>query len=119
MTPIIDYSGKTVVITGAATGVGAELVTLLRGAGPERIIAVDIKACDGPVDDTIITDLADPNAIDDMISRLPAVIDTRCPLFPDSRDRRRTPHSLRGPGAVALLNWPTMLGLARQTLGAP
>ena len=67
VTPIIDYSGKTVVITGAATGVGAELVTLLRGAGPERIIAVDIKACDGPVDDTIITDLADPNAIDDMI----------------------------------------------------
>jgi NAD(P)-dependent dehydrogenase (short-subunit alcohol dehydrogenase family) len=76
VTPIIDYSGKTVVITGAATGVGAELVTLLRGAGPERIIAVDIKACDGPVDDTIITDLADPNAIDDMISRLPPVIDT-------------------------------------------
>jgi NAD(P)-dependent dehydrogenase (short-subunit alcohol dehydrogenase family) len=76
VTPIIDYSGKTVVITGAATGVGAELVTLLRGAGPERIIAVDIKACDGPVDDTIITDLADPEAIDDMILRLPAIVDT-------------------------------------------
>ena len=76
MPPIIDYSGKTVVIAGAATGVGAELVTTLRSAGAERITTVDIKACDGPIDDTIIADLADPHAIDDMILRLPAVIDT-------------------------------------------
>jgi len=75
VTPIIDYHRKTVVVTGAATGVGAALLERLRAAGAERIIALDIKPCQGPVDEFIRTDLSDPQAVDDAIARLPERID--------------------------------------------
>src|SRR6202012_6208480 len=75
MPPIISYENKTVVVTGAATGVGAALVEHLRAAGAGRIIALDIKGCDGPVDQTILVDLADPLAIDRALNGLPARID--------------------------------------------
>jgi NAD(P)-dependent dehydrogenase (short-subunit alcohol dehydrogenase family) len=75
MPPIINYENKTVVVTGAATGVGAALVDRLRAAHAERIIALDIKPCNGPVDQFILADLSDPVAIDDAIHRLPESID--------------------------------------------
>jgi NAD(P)-dependent dehydrogenase (short-subunit alcohol dehydrogenase family) len=75
MPPIINYQSKTVVVTGAATGVGAALVDRLRAAHAERIIALDIKPCNGPVDQFILADLSDPVAIDDAIHRLPDSID--------------------------------------------
>jgi NAD(P)-dependent dehydrogenase (short-subunit alcohol dehydrogenase family) len=75
MSPIVNYENKTVVVTGAATGVGAALIEKLRAAGAERIIAVDIKRCDGPVDHCILADLSDPSAIDDAVGRLPDRID--------------------------------------------
>lgn len=71
MPPIINYQNKTVVVTGAATGVGAALVDRLRAAHAERIIALDIKPCNGPVHEFILADLSDPFAIDDAIRRLP------------------------------------------------
>lgn len=75
MSPIIDYENKTVVVSGAATGVGAALVNRLRAAHAERIIALDIKPCNGPIDQLIVADLSDPFAIDDAIHRLPESID--------------------------------------------
>jgi NAD(P)-dependent dehydrogenase (short-subunit alcohol dehydrogenase family) len=75
MPPIINYENKTVVVTGAATGVGAALVGRLRAANAERIIALDIKRCKGPVDQFIPADHSDPVAIDDAIHRLPECID--------------------------------------------
>ena len=75
MSPIIDYENKTVVVSGAATGVGAALVDRLRAAHAERIIALDIKPCNGPIDQLIVADLSDPFAIDDAIHRLPESID--------------------------------------------
>jgi NAD(P)-dependent dehydrogenase (short-subunit alcohol dehydrogenase family) len=75
MPPIINYENKTVVVTGAATGVGAALVDRLRAAHAEQIIALDIKPCNGPVDQFIPADLSDPVAIDDAIHRLPKSID--------------------------------------------
>jgi NAD(P)-dependent dehydrogenase (short-subunit alcohol dehydrogenase family) len=75
MSPIINYKNKTVVVTGAATGVGASVIEKLRGAAAERIIAVDIKPCNGPVDEFILADLSDPSAIDDTVSRLPERVD--------------------------------------------
>ncbi|MCA2355786.1 SDR family oxidoreductase [Mycobacterium intracellulare] len=75
MPPIINYENKTVVVTGAATGVGAVLIERLRAAQAERIIALDIKPCTGPVDQFILADLSDPFAIDDAIRQLPASID--------------------------------------------
>jgi NAD(P)-dependent dehydrogenase (short-subunit alcohol dehydrogenase family) len=75
MSPIINYENKTVVVTGAATGVGAAVVERLRASRTGRIIALDIKPCNGPADEFILTDLSDPAAIDDAIRRLPDSID--------------------------------------------
>jgi NAD(P)-dependent dehydrogenase (short-subunit alcohol dehydrogenase family) len=75
MSPIINYQNKTVVVTGAATGVGAALIERLRAAHAERMIVLDIKPCNGPVDQFILTDLSDPFAVDDAIHRLPENID--------------------------------------------
>jgi NAD(P)-dependent dehydrogenase (short-subunit alcohol dehydrogenase family) len=75
MPPIITYENKTVVVTGAATGVGAALIDRLRAADVGCIIAVDIKPCDGPIDEFIGADLSDPTAVDDVIHRLPERID--------------------------------------------
>jgi NAD(P)-dependent dehydrogenase (short-subunit alcohol dehydrogenase family) len=75
MPPIINYENKTVVVTGAATGVGAALVEQLRGAGAARIIALDVKHCNGSADRTVLVDLADPLAIDEALSRLPETVD--------------------------------------------
>jgi NAD(P)-dependent dehydrogenase (short-subunit alcohol dehydrogenase family) len=75
MQPIINYQNKTVVVTGAATGVGAALVDKLRAAHAERIIALDIKPCNGPIDQFILADLSDPFAVDDAVHRLPESID--------------------------------------------
>jgi NAD(P)-dependent dehydrogenase (short-subunit alcohol dehydrogenase family) len=75
MTPIINYENKTVVVSGAATGVGAALIDRLRAAHAEQIIALDIKPCNGPIDQFILADLSDPVAIGDAIHRLPESID--------------------------------------------
>ena len=75
MSPIVNYDNKVAVVTGAATGVGAALVEQLRAAGAARIVALDIKPCRGPVDQTISVDLSDPLAIDEAISKLPDTID--------------------------------------------
>jgi NAD(P)-dependent dehydrogenase (short-subunit alcohol dehydrogenase family) len=75
MPPIINYQNKTVVVSGAATGVGAALIDKLRAAHADRIIALDIKPCTGPIDQFILVDLSDPFAVDDAIQRLPENID--------------------------------------------
>ncbi|HEY1842489.1 MAG TPA: SDR family oxidoreductase [Mycobacterium sp.] len=75
MSPIINYENKTVVVTGAATGVGAALVDRLRAAHAGRVIALDIKTCTEPIHEFILADLSDPAAIDDAIHRLPDGID--------------------------------------------
>lgn len=74
MSPIINYENKTVVVTGAATGVGAALIDKLRAAQASHIIGLDIKPCAG-VDDYIPTDLSDPSAIEQAVRRLPDRVD--------------------------------------------
>src|ERR1700728_1328670 len=75
MSPIINYENKTVVVTGAATGVGAALVDKLRAAGAAQIVALDVKPCGDGVDQAIAIDLSDPVAIDAAIARLPEAVD--------------------------------------------
>lgn len=75
MPPIIDYQNKTVVVTGAATGVGDALIDRLRAANAERIIALDIKPCSGAIDQFIQTDLSGPPGVDEAMRRLPEHID--------------------------------------------
>lgn len=74
MSDIVSYTGKTVVVTGGATGVGAALVDLLAGAGASRVFVLDIKAAPGPAE-TLRVDLADPAAIDNALARLPERVD--------------------------------------------
>ena len=66
---------KTIVLTGAATGVGAALIDRLRAADAERIVVVDVKPCGGPIDEFILADLSNPCAVEDAIGRLPGRID--------------------------------------------
>ena len=75
MTNPFSYTGKRVLITGAASGIGAELVTLLADLGAEHITALDIAEPSGKVDEFIRTDLSDPAAIDAAVAALPGPLD--------------------------------------------
>ncbi len=72
--PLLDYSGRTVVVTGAATGMGAETVALLLDAGAE-VHALDIAEVTAPVATTRHVDLGDPASIDGTLDGLPPRID--------------------------------------------
>lgn len=67
------HKGKTYVVTGAASGIGAETARILRGAGA-TVIGVDRNPAAG-VDRFHQVDLSDPAAIDALIAALPSGID--------------------------------------------
>lgn len=71
MGSLIDYSGKRIVVTGAYSGIGAALVDLLRQAGADNIIALDIKEPEN-VDEFIETDMGNPMSIDAAITQISA-----------------------------------------------
>ena len=58
-----SYAGKRVVVTGAATGVGAALLDLLAELGGPDVTVLDIKAPSGPHARFIEVDLADEDAV--------------------------------------------------------
>ncbi|EYT50046.1 hypothetical protein H483_0118305, partial [Dietzia sp. UCD-THP] len=60
-------SDHPIVVTGAASGIGAALATLLRRRGVQ-VIGLDRTA----TDDTIPCDLSDPHSIQAAIDNLPA-----------------------------------------------
>jgi NAD(P)-dependent dehydrogenase (short-subunit alcohol dehydrogenase family) len=68
------YDGKTVVITGASTGMGAETVGMLLDAGA-RVFAVDIAGVDAAVAGYVKMDLGDPASIDAGLAQLPDQVD--------------------------------------------
>jgi len=72
--PLLDYSGRTAVVTGAATGMGAETVALLLEAGA-KVHALDIAEVTAPVASAQHVDLGDPNSIDAVLDGLPDRID--------------------------------------------
>jgi NAD(P)-dependent dehydrogenase (short-subunit alcohol dehydrogenase family) len=59
-----SYQGKRVVVTGAATGVGAALIQVLKEQGAAHIAVLDIKAPSGPHDQFIETDLSRESAVE-------------------------------------------------------
>ncbi|MEE8477247.1 MAG: SDR family NAD(P)-dependent oxidoreductase [Gemmatimonadales bacterium] len=65
----MDLSNKTVIVTGAASGIGKETVAELRRRGA-MVIGVDRNPAD-EVDEFFHTDLADPDSIDRPIDELP------------------------------------------------
>ena len=70
MTNPFSYEGKRVVVTGAATGVGAALLDVLAGIGKPEVTVLDIKAPTGPHKTFIETNLADEKAVDAAIAAI-------------------------------------------------
>ncbi|MCH8860996.1 MAG: coniferyl-alcohol dehydrogenase [Proteobacteria bacterium] len=69
--------GKTIVVTGSASGIGAETSELLRKQGA-RIIGLDITRETGNVDEFIHLDLLDDSSINTAAANLPGAIDALC-----------------------------------------
>jgi NAD(P)-dependent dehydrogenase (short-subunit alcohol dehydrogenase family) len=65
-----SYEGKRVVVTGAATGVGAALIEVLAELGAEQVTVLDVKPPSGPHDRYVEVNLADEAAVDAVASDL-------------------------------------------------
>jgi NAD(P)-dependent dehydrogenase (short-subunit alcohol dehydrogenase family) len=75
MTDPYRYEGKRVVVTGAATGVGAALIELLAEIGAANVTVLDVKKPTGPHDAYYEVDLSQPAAVDDVIAELDGPVD--------------------------------------------
>jgi NAD(P)-dependent dehydrogenase (short-subunit alcohol dehydrogenase family) len=71
---ILGYKGKTVVITGAASGMGQAAATLLVDLGAE-VYALDVAPVSAPVANAIHVDMKDARSIDNAVAKLPQNID--------------------------------------------
>jgi len=71
------FTYKTIVVTGAASGIGAETARLLK-AGGARVIGLDRNEPVANVDEYIPVDLSRPESIDAALSQLPGSIDGLC-----------------------------------------
>ena len=71
----LDYTGKRVVLTGGATGVGAALLDLLAELGATDVTVLDLKAPTGPHGRFLPTDLSQQAATDAAIAQLDEPID--------------------------------------------
>jgi NAD(P)-dependent dehydrogenase (short-subunit alcohol dehydrogenase family) len=75
MTNPFSYAGKRVVVTGAATGVGAALLDLLAEIGGPEVTVLDIKAPSGPHAQFLETDLSDRAAVDAAVDAIDGPVD--------------------------------------------
>ena len=64
-----DYTGKRVVVTGGATGVGAALLDVLAELDAAHVTVLDLKSPTGAHDEFLETDLSDRDAIDAAVAR--------------------------------------------------
>ncbi len=73
---MLDFTAKTVVITGAASGMGSETLRLLVEAGAE-VVALDVAEVDASTGaiGSLLCDLGDPSSIDQAVAALPERID--------------------------------------------
>ncbi len=67
-----SYAGKRVVVTGAATGVGAGLLDVLAEIDAAHVTVLDVKAPTGPHDTFLQTNLGDEAAVDAAIASIAA-----------------------------------------------
>lgn len=74
MRDILGYAGRTVVVSGAATGMGAAAARTLVELGAE-VHALDRKPVEAPVRRAHEVDLRDPASIDAAVAALPARVD--------------------------------------------
>ena len=69
--------GRQIVVTGVASGIGAETAAELARQGAD-VIGVDIREPDGALCRFMRADLSDPAAIRDLVARLPAGVHGLC-----------------------------------------
>lgn len=74
MRDLLGYAGRTVVVSGAASGMGAATARTLAELGAE-VHALDLKPIDAPVRAAYEVDLRDPASIDAAVARLPGRVD--------------------------------------------
>ncbi|WP_324766931.1 coniferyl-alcohol dehydrogenase [Pokkaliibacter plantistimulans] len=74
---IMSLNNKTLVITGVASGIGAEVARLARFQGA-RVIGLDRNAPAMTLDDFIQVDLSSTAQIDALVDALPSSIDGLC-----------------------------------------
>jgi len=74
MSDLLGYKGKTVVITGSATGMGASAAEMLVELGAE-VWALDINDVKAPVHRAIRTDMSNKESIDAALAEIPDEID--------------------------------------------
>jgi NAD(P)-dependent dehydrogenase (short-subunit alcohol dehydrogenase family) len=70
-----NFTGKRIVVTGGATGVGAALLQLLAELGASDVTVLDIKAPSGPHSTYLQTNLADRSAIDAAVRQINGPVD--------------------------------------------
>ena len=70
-----SYEGKRVVVTGAATGVGAALLDLLAEIGRPEVTVIDIKAPSGPHARFIEANLSEERAVADATGAFDGPVD--------------------------------------------
>ena len=71
----MDFTGKRVVVTGGATGVGAELLELLQSSGAPEVIVLDVKEPTGPHATFLQADLSKKDAIDSAVAEIEGPVD--------------------------------------------
>ena len=74
MSDVLGYKGETVVITGAATGMGASAAEMLVQLGAE-VWALDISDVKVPVHRAIRTNMMDKGSVDAALAELPDEVD--------------------------------------------
>jgi NAD(P)-dependent dehydrogenase (short-subunit alcohol dehydrogenase family) len=84
----MPLSGKRIIVTGAASGIGAETAKVIQSQGA-GVIAIDINEPSIPVDAFIQADLSDPASIEAAAETVPADVDGLCNIagLPPTKDR--------------------------------
>lgn len=75
MDDVLQYSGKKTVVTGAASGMGAEAARLLKELGA-TVIGLDVQPIESNVDTSIVCDLRDKDSIDAAIAEIGDGVDS-------------------------------------------
>jgi NAD(P)-dependent dehydrogenase (short-subunit alcohol dehydrogenase family) len=102
------YEGKRVVVTGAATGVGAALLELLAEIGAPEVTVVDLKEPTGPHATFIEANLSEEGAVDGVIAALDHPIDV---LFNNAGVA-----ATQSPRVVLAVNYLALRRLSEQLL---
>ena len=88
MKGVLTLENKKIVVTGAASGIGAETAKTLKAQGA-MVIGVDLNEPRDSVDQYIRADLSQPTSIEEAFESIPGGIDALCNIagVPPTKDR--------------------------------